>query len=102
MLNLGHSCLCSSEKCSECGGEFLFLIKVDQLQESTVGDVAHKPTYFVPGNSNKKPLVSSDRLVFYSRGFYVSKKNNGKAWKKVPNRVLESHMKTDRHLESLI
>lgn len=34
-----------------CFKYFSLLLKVDKLQESTVKEIAHKPTYFVPGNT---------------------------------------------------
>jgi Mg2+/Co2+ transporter CorB len=30
--------------------EFIFILKVEKLKEITVKEIAHMPTYFVPGN----------------------------------------------------
>ncbi|MQL88357.1 hypothetical protein Taro_020915, partial [Colocasia esculenta] len=39
-----------------------FVEKVEQLQESTVGDIAHKPTYFVPDSMSVWNLLREFRI----------------------------------------
>ncbi|CAA6657288.1 unnamed protein product [Spirodela intermedia] len=39
-----------------------YVEKVDQLQESTVGDIAHKPTYFVPDSMSVWNLLREFRI----------------------------------------